>query len=89
MVKITKHLLENGSKADVRSNGRTPLSLAAEHSHDSIIKLLLARDDVDADSNDNNGRTPLLFSAEYGHSSVISLLLAWDNVDVNSKYNDG
>jgi ankyrin repeat protein len=44
-------------------DGRTPLSHAAEEGYDEVAGLILAQDDVDADSRDEKGRTPL---APYG-----------------------
>ena len=46
------------------SNGRTPLSFAAERGLEGLVKLLLEREDVDPDSPNTNGRTPLSFAAE-------------------------
>ena len=38
------------------------------------MKLLVARDDVVANSKDENGRTPLSWAAEGGHEAVVKLL---------------
>jgi ankyrin repeat protein len=50
-----------------------------------VVKLLLARNGVDPDSEDNDGRTPLLWAAGRGHEAVEKLLLAKDLVDLDSK----
>jgi ankyrin repeat protein len=49
---VVKLLLATGEvDADSKSNdGRTPLSLAADKGHEAVVKLLLARDGVDPDS---------------------------------------
>lgn len=67
------------------SYGQTPLSWVAQRGHESVVKLLLARDDVDADSKDQNGRTPLSWAAEGGHESIVKLFLARSDVEADSK----
>jgi ankyrin repeat protein len=79
-------LLDLGAKADMLdSTGRTPLSWAAEMGHDSVVKMLLARDDVKADSKDDYGRTPLFAAADMGHEEVVKLLVTRKDVDVQGK----
>jgi ankyrin repeat protein len=41
-------------------NGQTPLSEAAGSGREAVVKLLVERDDVEADSKDYDGRTPLI-----------------------------
>jgi ankyrin repeat protein len=38
------------------------------------VKLLVERDDVEADSKDNDGRTPLSWAVAGGHEAVVQLL---------------
>ncbi|KAL7920278.1 putative ankyrin repeat protein [Trichoderma austrokoningii] len=57
------------------SDGRTPLSYAAENGHDDIAQFLLARG-AEAQSGGSKGRTPLHWAALKGHSGVVRLLLA-------------
>lgn len=40
-----------------------------------LVRLLVKRDDVEADSKDKGGRTPLSHAAEGGHSEVIRQLV--------------
>lgn len=40
------------------------------------MKLLLEKDGVDSDSNDNDDVTPLSWAARYGHVGVAELLIA-------------
>jgi Ankyrin repeats (3 copies) len=54
--------------------------------HEAVVKLLLAKDQVDPDSKDASyGQTPLSWAAENGHQAVVKLLLAKDGVDPDSK----
>ncbi|KAM0447831.1 hypothetical protein ACHAO4_008575 [Trichoderma viride] len=57
------------------SDGRTPLSYAAENGHDEIAQFLLAKG-VDAQSGGSQGRTPLHWAALKGHPGIVQLLLA-------------
>lgn len=53
-------LLKNRHDQDSRDTyGRTALWWAAEQGHEAVVKRLLERDNVAADSKDNNGWTPL------------------------------
>jgi len=54
-----------------------------------VVRLLLARDGVDANAKHNDGWTPLILAAQNGHESVIRLLLAKAGVDANAKHKDG
>ena len=47
--------------------------------HETVVKLLLTRDDVKADSKDNCGQTPLSWAAKNSHEAVVKLLLTRDN----------
>ncbi|KFY24439.1 hypothetical protein V493_05229 [Pseudogymnoascus sp. VKM F-4281 (FW-2241)] len=77
-------LLKRGYNPDSKdTDGRTPLSYAAENGNEAIVKLLLATAGVDADSNNVWKKTPLSLAAENGHESVVKLLLA--TVGVNAE----
>jgi hypothetical protein len=69
--------------------GQVPLLWAAENSDDIVVRLLLAKDDVDPDLRDYLGRTPLLWAAWNGHAVVVNLLLATGKAKVNAMENDG
>ena len=64
--------------------GRTALSWAAEMGNESVVQLLLARDDVYINAKSNIGCTPLSFAAQNGHKDVVQLLLARDDIDINA-----
>jgi ankyrin repeat protein len=70
---IVKLLLER--RADVNSEGQTPLSSAASLGRlgEVVVKLLLDRHDAGADSNDNNDRTPPFHASETEHPAVVKL----------------
>ncbi|RAH55917.1 ankyrin [Aspergillus piperis CBS 112811] len=68
-------VLKNQTFWDGRdSDGRTPLSWAAENGHQAIAELLLEKG-ASVRSRDNYGRTPLSRAAGKGHESIIKLLL--------------
>jgi ankyrin repeat protein len=55
-----------------------------------VVKLLVDRDDVEADSKDSRyGRTPLSWAARYGHEAVVKLLVNRDDIEAGSKDRDG
>ena len=68
---------------------RTPLSWAAESGHEAVVRLLIARDDIDVNAKDKYGWTSLSRAAENGHEAVVRLLIARDDIDVNAKDNYG
>lgn len=67
------------------SNGRTPLSWAAEKGYKAVVKMLLDTGKVDVDLKDKDSRTPLSWAAgeiplpsrvvEKGYEAVVELLL--------------
>ena len=69
--------------------GSTPLALAAENGEVGVVKLLLARNDVDANRRDKWGRTPLSLAAEQGHEEVVKLLLARKDIEADATDNYG
>ena len=42
--------------------------------NEAVVKLLVERDDVAANSKDKDGRTPLWWAAAGGHEAVVKLL---------------
>ena len=68
-------------------SGRTPLLWAAMNGHETVVRLLIERDDVDVNAEDSDGKTPLLWAANNRHEAVVRLLIERDDVDVNAKDN--
>jgi ankyrin repeat protein len=84
-VDTVRMCLQMGANVEVMDRGRTPLSLAAEHGHEAVVKLLLETEGVDADSGRGDDRTPLSYAAEHDYVEVVKLLLETGRVVVDSK----
>jgi ankyrin repeat protein len=69
------------------SDGRTPLSWAAENGHEVVVELLLEKD-AELESKGRDGRTPLSWAAESGREAVVELLLE-EGAELESKDKDG
>jgi len=63
--------------------GYTPLAWAAHNGHDEMVEMLLGREEVDPDKQDNDGRTPLSHAAGRGYEGVVKLLLRREDVNPN------
>ena len=65
--------------------GRTPLWWAVENGHEGIVKLLLAREDVNPDTPDTKyGQTQLLLAARQSYEGIVKLLLGRKDVNPNT-----
>jgi ankyrin repeat protein len=53
-----------------------------------VVKLLVEREEVEADSKDEDGRAPLSYTAVRGHEAVVKLLVERDEVEADSKDED-
>jgi ankyrin repeat protein len=87
---VVELLLQNmGVIADSGdSNGRTPLSWAAENGHSMVVELLLQNKGVIAGSGDSKGRTPLSWAAEGGQDKAVKLIVE-NGADVSAATIDG
>jgi ankyrin repeat protein len=68
----------------VNEENKTALHLAAEKEHASIVELLLSKDGVDVNAQDEYN-TALHDAAAKGHKEIVELLLSKDGVDVNAQ----
>jgi ankyrin repeat protein len=50
---------------------------------ESVVKLLLAWEDINMNLPNNRENTPLFLAVQGGHRSMVRLLLTRDDVDVN------
>ena len=62
-----------------------PLLLAISNGYKAVVKLLLARDNIDLNSKDKFRATLLLLAVEYRSKAVVKLLLTRDNVNLDPK----
>lgn len=88
--KMAKALLPGKNNIDEKdSSHRTPLLIAAQEGHESVVKLLLDTHKVDCNSPDEIGRTPLSYAAQGCHQGIVELLLNISGVDVDPKDSAG
>lgn len=85
---MAREIDPNRATGRPRGELRTPLISAARSGHEGVVKILLARDDVDPEKPSKSGRTPFCWAAVKGHVGVMKLLLETGKVDVNSQTED-
>ncbi len=56
------------------TDGWTPLHVACEKGHASVVRLLLERG-ADVNARDGKGRTALVLAGQQGHKDVVRLLV--------------
>ena len=79
-------LLEQGFKADAKDlNNATPMYWAIHKGNLEVVKLLIARKDVDINACNRQGKAPLSHAAEMGHSAIVELLLTRKDVKADAK----
>ena len=67
------------------TQGQTPLSIAAEHGHLDVVKLLVKEGGADVESEDKCLRkTPLSWAAAPGHLEVVEFLVEEGGADVET-----
>ena len=79
-------------KADVNFrtfSGDTPLTLAARHGHDNVIRVLFGSQSRAKYCQNANDHTPLTLAAIHGHSDVVDVLLSGYQCSVNAKGQNG
>lgn len=86
---IARLLVDNGADVNLSgSNGRTPLSFAAERRNDNIIKMLLEKGAA-VEAKDNTGRTPLSWAAESSRNENSIRILLERGAEIESKDDAG
>ncbi|PQE05542.1 ankyrin repeat-containing protein [Rutstroemia sp. NJR-2017a BBW] len=67
----------------------TPLSCAAVHGEEAIVRMLLDTGKAEVDSKNKSGNTPLSLAAMSGNAAVVKMLLDTGKVEVDLKNEDG
>jgi hypothetical protein len=77
VVSVTRLITKlNVNPNSLNAHRRTPLSIAASHGHEALVRKLLEHDAVDVSIQDVNGATALTWAASRGHLGVVNLLLS-------------
>lgn len=66
-------------------DGQTPLSLAAFEGYESVVKILLEREDLDLNFRDQDGRTPLMSAVQGNHAEIVKMLVKYEAVEINAR----
>jgi len=53
----------------------------------TLVKLLLAKENINVNQADNSGKTPLIIACKAGDLIIVELLLAKENINVNQADN--
>ncbi|KAJ8132161.1 hypothetical protein O1611_g1463 [Lasiodiplodia mahajangana] len=69
--------------------GHTSLAIAAALGHESVVKQLLNKSQINVNLADKNGRTPLHLAVFHGNEGVVKLLLRDSQINVNLADNEG
>jgi ankyrin repeat protein len=80
-------LLSAGANKEAKSQGATPLNVAAQIGHVAVVNVLLAAGG-EMEAKPNNGATPLYIAAQIGHIVIVKTLLA-AGAEKEAKANDG
>lgn len=87
---VVSAVLERGIEVNLMiQGGRTPLSIAAEAGSEEVVKVLLARQDVDGNIHDDYGQTPLMRAVKSRRTAIVELLLDREDVDPNAEERGG
>ena len=76
-----------GIDVNETNDGTTPLYIASQQGHLGVVKVLLAKKDIDVNQATRGGYTPLWIASQEGHGVVKALLVAKD-IDVNKARTD-
>ncbi|KAF6782272.1 hypothetical protein CSOJ01_16013 [Colletotrichum sojae] len=68
--------MRKGVKPDVKNiRSVTPLWIAASVGHNTVVKLLTERRDVDVNSKSVSGRSPVFWPASHGYEPIVATLM--------------
>jgi ankyrin repeat protein len=70
-------------------NGATPLFVAAQNGHETVVRLLATECQADVNQARDNGATPLLIAARKGYKTIVRVLATECQADVNQADDDG
>ncbi|KAF6782348.1 hypothetical protein CMUS01_16724 [Colletotrichum musicola] len=71
-----EEMIQQGVKPDVKNiRGETPLWIAAGLGHNTVVKLLAQRRDVDVNSRSVSGRSPVFWPASSGDEPIVATLM--------------
>lgn len=85
-----QRLLEEGVQSNTLGYYcQTPSARVAERGIETIVRLLLSRDDVIADSPNRWGQTPLNLAVSHGFEAIVRLLLSRNDVTADTRDNEG
>jgi ankyrin repeat protein len=75
--------LEGRDVNEADESGCTALIMASQDGHVEVVRLLLARQDVELNQAFARGGTALMLASQNGHLDVVRLLLSREGVEVN------
>jgi hypothetical protein len=82
---MVETLLRNGAKSTATNDGWQPLHFAIANEDESVVSLLLARDEVDPNAGNGRRMIPLCYAARRGNNEIVKLLLAKGGIDPDLK----
>ena len=72
-----------------RSDGMTPLLIAAAEGHESAVRQLLKQKDIDLNAKNSHEMTPLMCASMSNDVGIVRLLLGHDKVNLNLREENG
>lgn len=87
-VSVVLHLVEQGVDVNLADKwGNIPIHYAALYGHIGVLELLLKKDDVDINQNNNDQKSSLFFAATKNHLKAREILLKY-GADFSNAIND-